>query len=616
MTEHTKGIEVIGGDSLPFYLVVWVGNRKKRVQRLALDRRNMFNTIIEITEFLNVRLELVPLQEGVVVDVRWETLDKLDEEKSETHLEFRLTMEQPVAEVYTRDNEKEYPWCCGVYSYEVVYEGKVYYGAFEIIPKNVSKTQLQRIHEVINQHVSDLTLDFLRYKRSEGIQSDKNSHRVWDFLSWYQNKESMLFSAIEWIERMSDSSLVAKHRVEKQPRRLSGRSFRWACSPRGMLTQSSRYLNRRMVLNLDSEPNRLMKFYLNQLLRKLGAYVSSLRHAISELEVRVAESETDIQQLKAELERRKTIRGIAEEDLEGVHKVLSAKQYHHKSLSKRLQMRRNNEARARNSFQRLYAKLQTPFWSQIQEKLPKHPLSRLEQGYRTVYRIWKEAQALNEGVGSHVRVPAAKPTPVLYEYYVFFTVIDVLMKMDCMLESESLSEQLERSFSEEGLLDGTKVTFVKERKYRVSVVYNEPIEISRNRALEKGGYFYSYRESRKPDIRIDCYRWTETMWRYDSSVVIEVKYRPFSWIYSEHGSTNTMQQMLDYRLIMYANGENSHYGDNPNPIRYVICVYPGDNKRKRLEFQDCGHFLQLYPEEDNIVGQTELMELLCSWLEN
>ena len=95
---------------------------------------------------------------------------------------------------------------------------------------------------------------------------------------------------------------------------------------------------------------------------------------------------------------------------------------------------------------------------------------------------------------------------------------------------------------------------------RIEIIYDEMIETSADLALQKNKNFYSGANSRKPDIRIDCFLTENKEWSYFSSFVVEVKYSPFYNIHNDEGKTRAMKQMSDYWSIMYvrlSNGEKN-----------------------------------------------------------
>ena len=223
----------------------------------------------------------------------------------------------------------------------------------------------------------------------------------------------------------------------------------------------------------------------------------------------------------------------------------------------------------------------------------------------------------NTGGSSSFLIPAYKPTYLIYEYFVYFIVVDCLISLDFTFPYNlDLKDQLKSSIYQDGLVDGTKIIMEnEERGLFVEINYNEELENNSRLAIEKSKHFFSTKFRKKPDIKVDLYEFKDDQLYFRSSFIFEVKYRPLHNIYQDKGSTSTMEQMDDYRSIRYVdkNGNIVHA-----PVSEVVCVYPGDDHKETLFNTDYGYFLKLFPDEheesDAIIGSDEMKKLLNAWI--
>jgi len=96
-------------------------------------------------------------------------------------------------------------------------------------------------------------------------------------------------------------------------------------------------------------------------------------------------------------------------------------------------------------------------------------------------------------------------------------------------------------------------------------------------------------------MRVDLYRLKDGQWHYDSSIILEVKYRPLRNIINldRQGDTQAMEQLNSYRSIGY---KYPGGGYNYTPVKMIFCVYPGDNNKDILFPMRYGFMLQFYPQ--------------------
>lgn len=212
-----------------------------------------------------------------------------------------------------------------------------------------------------------------------------------------------------------------------------------------------------------------------------------------------------------------------------------------------------------------------------------------------------------------------KPTFLVYEYYAFFIVISILEQIG-FEDKNPIREQIQEHFYLDGLQDGTTVILHRD-DIKVHVAFNDLIETHPLIALSKGSNFYNGEDTKKPDIRLDCYVKEEEKYVYKSSIIIEVKYSPMYNIFQPVGNTKATEQMYKYWSIKYVEEQDGKRIFKRRAIYEVICVYPGSHMHSKKIESGCGVFLQLYPYktkqgEEKLAGKHGMIQIFEKWLKS
>ncbi|MDQ0917559.1 hypothetical protein [Paenibacillus sp. V4I5] len=561
-----------------------------------------------ITEHQNIIVELVTSDPMLQVELIWENILLMDEESN--YEPCVLTSSTPQSVVYKCGEGKDYPWRCGNYQYEVRIDSRSYFGSYQISPKNVSEEGLQYIHELINEHVQGLMHDYTASKRNGGDDTELEQIVYWQYFTWYKKYEKQLLSAISYIENDHEQSLREIYIVETQPRRQTLRSIQWAHSSRGVIYKNTHYLNRRMEPEDDTAVNQIVKWRLQQMLLQMQQAMTSLRGVYASYEFvqdRLSHEVTELKERLIQIEKQKT---VARQDKDNLLTTLKIKQSDKLKFDGRIRSLQQLEEQYTKHQVSLQKVIQSSFWSRVKSRLSKKFTAGSNWGYKAIDRIWlesKEWRSKPRDFNKHA-VPVMRPTPVLYEYYVFFKTIETLMDIGYCIIEDSIYSKIDKLVTLEGLEEGAYVLLSKNFSH-IKVTYDELIESHATSAKQKNTNFYSSEVKRKPDVRLDHY---ESTGKYVSSIILEVKYRPFQNIYNEMGNTEAMIQMGKYWAIGYVD-KNGRY--TRNPIKQVVCIYPGDEQKNVIEEAQQGLFLQLYPESNQeTIGGKELLLIIDDWL--
>lgn len=609
--------EIDDGSQLPFRLTLFEGVRERQVpiKKLVTVPKNIQNCIYQINELVDLKIRL-DIAGDETLDIAWAAIHSKAGDSSGFH--FLMSRENPTFTFYsTKNKDEDYPWRCGTYHFEINFKGKKYYGGFQINPKNINRGQFAKMHELINRELEGLATDYLKEKQTYGNFSDFEENSHWRFLQWYEKNGYKLNNALTLIESNSQNELKNKYVTENKPKHINYHSIKWQTTAKGQTFKNVKYLNRKLVLHWNTDSNQLVKYRMFLLLKRMNEVICFLCQIEKELRNERYEVGRDVDELLAKNNQIKMYKPVTDKDKKRIQNTLDNKK-------EELEIVWNQEKRVkyytkkfRKSKKVLHDRMHTTFWSQVSNRLTERIIIGRHIGYQLFHQIWQEANLLVSDDGlKKVSLPVYKETAELYEYYVFFGVIDSFRGLGFSAKSESISEQLISTFFENGLKDGSTV-ILQRNSTCVHVTYDEMIEHDADIALKKDRNFYSGRFHRKPDIRIDKYVQTEESedWKYLSSFIVEVKYSPFYNIHSKHAKTKAMEQMDDYMSIGYVQKKGVKKDYKRGIVEEVICIYPGDKYQKVKKDDQYGIFLQYYPnvKSDNLhhaVGKAELTTML------
>lgn len=603
-----------GKQSLPFQLLIIEDRNHIPITDLTTSTKSIPNCIYRVKEWSHLEIEFIS-DESQSVDIKWGVVSQ-----DEFELSFHLDAGKRMHLLYEQSGKQTFPWRCGFYHFEVVYKGKKYYGGFEVYPRTVTRIQFAQMHKWINHHLEGLATDYLHYTKTYSNLSAIEESGHWHFINWYIDHEKQLYQSITAIEQNSKHELERKYAIENEPKHIDHRSIRWQATAKGQALKGIKYMNRKMILSWDTEANQIVKYRMMQLLQKMDDVLSFLMDMDDNAYhyfVRAEKEETD---LAEKLTQIKEINRVTDKEKKRASAALTAKKMEKKKLQRQSDRMRHTLDRFTKSRQLLSNRIHADFWKRVTNRFPKRAAIGQNAAYRLFHQLWVSFETLyNNDQKNEMKTPVYKPTPTLYEYYIYFGVIRLIQSLGFEPEKSSVEEQLMSTFFENGLMDGTKVSLVKE-DMKLDMVYDEMIEYSEQAALANGTNFFSGGTHRKPDIRMDCYVMEGESWKYKSSFIIEVKYRPFINIFNRNGSTDTMEQMMEYWNIKHVEKSSGRPDYNHKPIEYVVCVYPGAQDQALVEEAGAGRFLQYYPNPNSkdmfdIVGKDQLKELLQEWLD-
>lgn len=607
-----------GKQKLPFQLVLLTGYRKNKIPitKLTTNPKKILENMYEIVEFDNLEIFL----ETNIVDPVHINWGNVIEKEDDTNINFQLDNENNTYSIYLiEESGNDYPWRCGNYHFEVTFNNQVYYGGFKIVPRNIDEQQFNKIHEYINSHLEGLAIDYISYKRTYTnlVHLESSSH--WQFIQWYKKVEKKLHQSLNMIENNTQNKMEKYYLIEKEPKHYDNKSIRWENTPKGQSLKGNGYLNRKLILSPNSNSNRLIKFRIRLLTSKIKKAVITINQVLEKMENQLREVNEDVLELNTQVKRIETSSRVTSREKKRMSNTLISKEIEKKEIEQSLSNLYRMQTNLTRSINLLYNRLSSEFWTRVSDRPPKNIQFEKFIGYQIFQQIWNQYKNnLPEESNNTIEVPVYRPTYELYEYYVLLGVLNVLEDLGFSTHKDSVREQLTTTFYESGLIDGTTVKYENNNRY-VEVIYEGLLEHNETVAIEKNAEFFSFRNHRKPDIRLVLYLKNYDKLIYHSSFIIEVKYSPLINILNSFGNTKAMEQMNDYWDIIHIEKYNKEVNYIRDSVKQVVCIYPGDNNSPIIKNTPSGDFLQYYPNKKSndvfeVFGKDELKVLIENWL--
>ncbi|MRH41316.1 DUF2357 domain-containing protein [Aquibacillus halophilus] len=576
------------------------------------ERKQILETLVEVYEYKPLSLGFIDWNWDEEINVRIPSIDSTDEDE---WLEFTLTKLNQRKIIYNPFTDDTFPWPCGVFLYEIHVGGHIFYGAFKIVPNNITQDQFREMSQFIEDELSGLTQNYHKITRQYPNQLQTIDSSQLSFLSWLGQSFSKLQTALRWIENENQMNIKRHYQVESHPGRIDQNSMKWENTFKGSIVGEHKFYNRKHTHNTNLPENQLVKYQVKEILQRIEQLNQLLLKEVNHFNEELSSRTQTINSLIIHLSKGKDPL-VTQNDFQKLKNDLYGKELERDQTIKKLNQIVTSKQAVEQYKQQLQYSIQQPFWIKVDDTHPKVPAMVVQKGYVMFKRLWneffKEQQTLltkqQEKLGEDVSL--LHPTSKLYEYYAYLVVIKQLIEKGFQLEYDSLSHQLRRGFMHSQLQSGTTV-ILSDQESEIHLVYDKTVEHRAQEAIANKTYFFSKFSKKQPDIRIDLYRKQDDKLLYQSSIIVEVKYRPFQNIFSDAGNTKAMEQMNEYIGIKYYCPIRKDYFSR---IREVLCFYPGNRNQPLSINTEAGKFIQLYPNREHTVGLEEINRIFDEWL--
>ncbi|HDR6299403.1 hypothetical protein ACQVPW_09975 [Bacillus cereus] len=598
-------------ETLPFVLKLIIGTEAKGeyilLNRLCTSTTALVQCIYKVQELKPLRLHYhyeSPMDITFIWNKVYEGQKNIKESKYEIN-----EKKQKVLIYEHGKTEFFYPWRCGLYHFEVRIEDTTYYGAFQVVPKNFFDDQFEMIQNYVKSILNELILDRGYYKKTFSALSDIEDSSYLVLLRKLPQKMKKIKQIFKKIE--SSSKFIHEYKWEEKERKATRKGTIVA-----ERKSYAKYYNRKFIEQKNSKENAFLKFKAMQFHHYLLEAESFLRQTIEILERAKKKKSEEFQAVKTIIQTIERNGSVTDREKQKYKNIHLLKEADLRKSSMKIQEYKILSHFVHGSVQYFQTLMHSPFWREISEtgNMNSHNLPIPHQ------QLLQHLDLLPQSIDqSPSLLFVYKPTFLVYEYYAFFIVISMLEQIGFEARN-SIREQIQEHFYVDGLQDGTTVVLHRD-DIRIHVAFNDLIETHPLIALSKGSNFYNGEDTKKPDIRLDCYVKEEGKYVYQSSIIIEVKYSPMYNIFQHVGNTKATEQMYKYWSIKYVEEQDGKRVYYRRAIYEVICVYPGSHMHSKKIESGCGVFLQLYPYktkqgEAKLAGKNGMVQIFGKWLKS
>src|SRR5699024_4298818 len=234
---------------LPFMIVLLEGNKRQEIpiSQLTSSPKNIHNYIYRVKEMDDLGIKLITSSKSPV-QVFWGVV--ATEEFDQSNYRFILDQKNSNHMMYSNEvNKGEYPWRCGLYHFEIHYQGERYYGGFEVYPRIGDHQQFDQMHQILNEYLDGLATDYLYHTKTYSDFSSIEDTGYWYFINWYSGVETKLNQAISIIERNSQTKIEKVYTLENEPKRIDNKSIIWQNTAKGQAFKNVKYMNRKLTIS-------------------------------------------------------------------------------------------------------------------------------------------------------------------------------------------------------------------------------------------------------------------------------------------------------------------------------------------------------------------------------
>ncbi len=611
-SEERYETEIVDGkETLPFVLKLIIGTEGRGdyilLNRLCTSTTALVQCIYKIQELKPIRLRYY-YESPMNITFIWNKV--YEGQKNIKESQYEINEKKQKVLIYEHGKtEFFYPWRCGLYHFEVRIEEKTYYGAFQIVPKNFFDDQFEMIQNYVKSILNELILDRGYYKKTFSALSDIEDSSYLVLLRKLPQKMKKIKQIFKKVE--SSSKFIHEYKWETKERKVTRNGTIMA-----ERKPYAKYYNRKLIEQKNSKENAFLKFKAIQFYHYLLEAERFLSQTIEILEKEKKKKLEEFQAVKTiiqSIERNGSVTDREKQKYKNIHLLKEADV---RKSSMKIQEYKILTHIVHESVKYFQILMYSPFWREVAETGNMNSYGLPIPHQQLLHHLDILPQYTDQ---SPALLFVYKPTFLVYEYYAFFTVISILEQMG-FEAGKSVREQIQEHFYIDGLQDGTTVV-VHRDDIKVHVAFNDLIETHPLIALSKGSNFYNGEDTKKPDIRLDCYVKEEGKYAYKSSIIIEVKYSPMYNIFQHVGNTKATEQMYKYWSIKYVEEQNGKRVFHRRAIYEVICVYPGSHMHSKKIESGCGVFLQLYPYktkqgEEKLAGKHGMVQIFEKWLKN
>jgi hypothetical protein len=485
----------------------------------------------------------------------------------------------------------------GVHDLRVKVGNKYFYSTFTITPRHINDMQLQNLREFVNSYINGLSYDIVTWS---GKLSKKRELSPPDYINLYkvyQKEFPDIKRSIEEILRNPITIIEKRYERGQNTKKDDAKTIRF--SEKRNRIEKLEVKKRPTVI---SKENIFVKSIILNMYKQLRCIESNLEQCKNQIGLELALRKRECESKEEIFNKNKS---LDYKTIENERKVKSLNQSY-SNLTETLKKIENISYYIDNTKKMilsLFKYINSGIFKEITETTSSIPTLNIfkDRRYNRLYRSYKNiSDTKSKGVLNY------KTSDILYEYFVLLVLVRAFKDMGFVMDDCDFKTLFSANFVDK-IPEGCNAVFIKEG-LKVEVWYEKELLSLPYEALQVGGGFYTHTSNRLPDIRIDFYKDGKFIY----SLIVEVKYRRYSYLWNDYVNTDTMTQIKNYKTtVQYISKEMK----KPIfPIEKVIVIYPGQHDIERLVEKDWGNylFLQLRPgeSENDIYGYSEFKNII------
>lgn len=601
---------------LPISISILIGTRGKE-DKITLNTltRNSKEAYLFTYEIQELKRFFFQIEGDIDSEVRfiWNNLYHFQQENLDDQ-HYIFTPETKKILIYEHGKtENAYPWRCGYYEFCIVYQNQRFYGMIKIVPKNLEYDQLEWMHSNLNQQINGIMNDSQYFKKTSATLTQNGTMYFWPIIRFIEANEERLLVAIQQFKSKLKRKQKKVYQLQRQVKKLDFTTIRWnlmhpSISNATNLTMQPVIQEENYLEEIRYAKNKVRKFILT-----IETLLTFVKYELMKDKKKMDQIDFQVQDIEKMMQNVVGNGSITEREKSKYRQSKLLKEIELEKLKKSV-IEKNRITKSLDKLYDVYFREFTLgiFRTATDSLNAKYPSSPSKVFLNFVYSLSLFDKKVQEYGKKQMLLPVYKPTFLLYEYFVYFSLCSIFQKMGFTNHKDPVAEQILMHIKDDELMDGASIQ-LENSDWIINLVFNEIIEGSPQVSLLKGTNFFSGEESKKPDIRLDFFRKKNN--EYVGSIIFEIKYSPMFNIFQPVGNTKAMEQMYKYWGLKYVERINGKLAYVRKPIQEVICLYPGSNVHRKVLEAGCGTYIQFYPKkkgEDqyDLIGEKELIEII------
>ncbi|MEG2364069.1 MAG: nuclease domain-containing protein [Romboutsia sp.] len=502
----------------------------------------------------------------------------------------------------------------GDYHLKVFKNNRIYESIYRVSPSNMNTESINIIREYLEKKLNGLSYNVYKQRNAN---TDNSQNQINLNICKYLNEEcKKLFSHMNMIINNPITDIQKRYGVKSCSKRADSKSQRWLNS-KGMRyaneLEYTKYYEKHTFVTHDVLENSIIKntlVYIYNLIIDINKNylreINSIDEVITKLNEKAKKLELYNSTLKNKIGYDRTYWNV-ERDIKSIKSNIDIEYKKIEVVNQYLSI----TSKIKNQLNHYLNETWIKDVSVIKTKsIVTHKLFK-NKSYMEILELYNRLKKIKENDQGSKYIEnkqcfVHKRTSNLFEIYIFLLIKDIFEELGFKWTDGWLKDIKDiESLVNINLEQGEAITLIKDN-YKVVMNYDKLIKRDLEaKKSKKSQVVSSFVTNRRPDVLIDIYKDGE----FIKSLIVEVKYRRKSYIYSEDANTDVMYQLLAYRNFVYYDSEIDKISMRYiKPIDKVMAIYVSDDEVFNHDMYDDVKFIGINPLniQDKSTGYEEI----------